>query len=174
MRVGICREILDRPLEQVIDAFLMAHETLPVRAEPFWQMSCIYRKHNRPKNAFIMANHALTIPLPDNNILFVDTNVYTWGALDEIATTAAHVGKYHMGLAACDKLLSEKYLPQSERERILNNRKLYHDTVVKFNEQLLKQQEEIVKKQEETIKQVNEYAVKTTLNIDLSKPLVKL
>jgi len=56
----------------------------------------------------------------------------------------------------------------------LNNRKLYHDTVVKFNEELLKQQEEIVKKQEETIKQVNEYAVKTTLNIDLSKPLVKL
>ena len=174
MRVGIAREILERPLEQVIDAFLMAHETLPVRAEPFWQMSCIYRKHNRPKNAFIMANHALTIPLPDNNILFVDTNVYTWGALDEIATTAAHVGKFHMGLAACDKLLSEKYLPQSERERILNNRKLYHDTVVKFNEELLKQQEEIVKKQEETIKQVNEYAVKTTLNIDLSKPLVKL
>ncbi|MFN9953987.1 MAG: glycosyl transferase, partial [bacterium] len=88
MRVGISREILNKPLEQVIDAFLMAHEVLPVRSEPFWQMSCIYRKHNRPRNAFIMAHHALSIPMPENNILFVDTGVYTWGILDEVATTA--------------------------------------------------------------------------------------
>jgi glycosyltransferase involved in cell wall biosynthesis len=174
MRVGICRELLEKPLSEVIDAFLMAHETLPIRAEPFWQMSCIYRKHNRNRNAFIMASHALSIPLPQDNILFVDTGVYTWGILDEVATTAAHVGKFHMGLAACDKLLSEPFLPQEQKERVMANRKLYHDTVAKFNEQLVKQQEEVTKKQMEAIVKVKENSNKTTLNIDLNKQPVKL
>ena len=174
MRVGICRELLNKPLELVIDAFLKAHEILPVRAEAFWQMSCIYRKHNRNRNAFIMAQHALSIPLPQDNILFVDTGVYTWGILDEVATTAAHVGKFHMGLAACDKLLAEPYLPEEHRERVANNRKLYHETVLKFNEQLIKQKEEVLSKQYEAMKKANENASKTTLNIDLSKEPVKL
>lgn len=174
MRVGICRELTEKPLESVIDAFMKAHETLPVRAEPFWQMSCIYRKHNRPRNAFVMAQHALSIPIPKDNILFVDTGVYTWGILDEVATTAAHVGKFHMGLAACDKILSEPYLPEDQKERVQNNRKLYHETVTKFNEELIKQQQEILKKQEETIKKIDANSVKTTLNVDLSKKPVTL
>ncbi len=44
MRVGISRELQNKPLEQVIDAFMKAYDTLPTRSEPFWQMSCIYRK----------------------------------------------------------------------------------------------------------------------------------
>lgn len=174
IRVGICRELQEKPLETVIDAFMRAHEVLPVRAEPFWQMSCIYRKHNRPRNAFVMASHALSIPIPTDNILFVDTGNYTWGVLDEIATTAAHVGKFHMGLAACDKLLSEPYMPEEHRERILNNRKLYHETVAKLNQQLLEQQQQVVKKQEEVVKKLEANAAKTTLNIDLTKQPVKL
>ena len=174
MRVGICREVLEKPVESVIDAFLKAHEVLPVRSEPFWQMSCIYRKHERPRNAFIMACHGLSIPMPTDNILFVDTNVYTWGILDEVATTAAHVGKFHMGLAACDKLLSEPHLPEDQRERVKANRQLYFDTVSKMNEQMLKQQEEVMKKQEEVIKKAKENENKTTLSIDLNKQPVKL
>lgn len=174
MRVGICREVLEKPVESVIDAFLKAHEVLPVRSEPFWQMSCIYRKHERPRNAFIMACHGLSIPMPTDNILFVDTNVYTWGILDEVATTAAHVGKFHMGLAACDKLLSEPHLPEDQRERVKANRQLYFDTVSKMNEQMLKQQEEVMKKQEEIIKKAKENENKTTLSIDLNKQPVKL
>lgn len=174
MRVGIARELQNKPLEEVIDAFMRAHEALPVRAEPFWQMSCIYRKHNRPKNAFVMAHHALMIPLPTDNILFVDTNVYNWGILDEIATTAAHVGKFHMGLAACDKLLSEPHLPADQRERVVNNRKLYSETVAKFNQQLLEEQQKMSAKQEQAIKKVQENLKKTTLNVDLSKAPVTL
>jgi hypothetical protein len=54
------------------------------------------------------------------------------------------------------------------------NRKLYHDTVAKFNEQLVKQQEEVTKKQMEAIVKVKENSNKTTLNIDLNKQPVKL
>lgn len=174
MRVGISREMIGKPLVEVIDAFMMAHETLPARAEPFWQMSCIYRKHNRPRSAFVYASYGLGIPIPTDNILFVDKGNYLWGILDEVGSTAAYVGKHHMGLAACDKLLSEPHLPQEQRERVLNNRNLYFQVVSQLNAQLIEQQQEILKKQEEVIKKAEEASKKTTLNIDFSKPQPRL
>lgn len=174
MRVGIARELQNKPLEVVIDAFMKAYDALPTRAEPFWQMSCIYRKHNRPRSAFVMAMHALQIPLPKDNILFVDTGVYTWGILDEVATTAAHAGKFSLGLEATTKLLQEPYLPEDQRERVAANRKLYLDTVTKFNMELAEQQKQILEKQQEAIKKAEENSKKTTLNIDLSKAPVTL
>lgn len=174
MRVGISRELQNKPLPEVIDAFLLAHETLPTRAEPFWQMSCIYRKHNRPRNAYVMASHALQIPMPQDNILFVDKGNYTWGILDEIATTAAQVGKFHVGLAACDKLLSESHLPPDQRERVMSNRNLYVDVVSKMNAELIKQQQEILEKQQKAMELAEKRSKQTTLNIDLSKPPITL
>jgi hypothetical protein len=153
---------------------MKAYDALPTRAEPFWQMSCIYRKHNRPRSAFIMAMHGLQIPLPQDNILFVDTGVYTWGILDEVATTAAHAGKYHLGLEATAKLLSEPYLPEDQRERVSNNRKLYLEAVTKFNMQVAEQQQKVLEKQQEAMKKIEDNSKKTTLGIDLSKTPVTL
>jgi glycosyltransferase involved in cell wall biosynthesis len=174
MRVGICREMLNKPVETVIDAFMKAYEALPTRAEPLWHMSCIYRKHNRPRNAFIYAAYASIIPMPTDNILFVDTNIYTWGVLDEIAASAAYVGKYDMGLAACNKLLSETFLPEEHRDRVTANKKLYLDAITKMNNDMIEHQKKVLEKQQEAMKKVQENQVKTTLDIDLSKPPVTL
>jgi len=170
VRVGICREILEKPLPDVIEAFMMANESLPTRVEPFYHMSCIYRKHNRPKSAFVMASYGLSIPPPQDSILFVDTSNYLWGILDEVATTAAHVGKYHMGLAACDKLLSEPHLPEEHRERVKKNRELYVDAVEKMQHQLIEQQQKILEK----VKEKEQMTAKTTLQFDPKKVAVKL
>jgi hypothetical protein len=125
VRIGICRELLKKPLPEVVDAFMQAFEVKPNRCEPLYHLSCIYRAHGRPKNAFSVASQGLTIPYPQNEILFVDSANYQWGMLDEVATTAYHVGRFHMGLAACEKLLAEPYLPQEQRERVQNNRNAY-------------------------------------------------
>jgi len=162
VRVGICRELLNKPIGEVIDAFMKAYETLPNRVEPLYQMSCIYRKHGRPRDAFIMASYGLSIPMPQDQILFVDTSNYQWGILDEVATTAAHVGKHHMGLAACEKLLSEPYLPDDQRERVKNNRNLYLQVVGNHQKAIEEQQRKI-------LEQVKEKANRTTLNIDPNK-----
>jgi glycosyltransferase involved in cell wall biosynthesis len=167
MRVGICRELLNKPLPDVIDAFMKANEALPTRVEPLYHMSCIYRKHNRPRNAFILAAQGLSIPMPTDHILFVDTANYLWGILDEVATTAAHVGKFHMGLAACEKLLAEPHLPADQRERIQNNKNLYLQAVGQHQSVIEEQQKKI-------LEQVKKKANRTTLNIDLSKAPVML
>ncbi len=167
LRVGMCRELLGMPVEKVIDAFMKAYDTLPNRVEPLYHASCIYRKHDRPRSAFIMASTGLQIPLPTDQILFVDTANYTWGILDEIATTAAHVGKFHMGLAACQKLLSEPFLPEDQRQRVENNRLLYMKAVSQLEQQMQEQQKKI---QEE----VQKKQYQTTLKIDPTKVAVAL
>lgn len=114
-----------------------------------------------------MASQGLSYPIPQDQILFVDTGNYLWGILDEVATTAAHVGKFHMGLAACEKLLSETHLPEDQRERVKQNRELYLKVVGQHQQQIEEQQRKIL---EQVQKKVN----RTTLNIDPNKVPVVL
>jgi len=166
LRIGICREILGKPVEEIIDAFMMAYEARPNRAEALYHLSCIYRKYNRPRNAFIMASHAVSLPMPTEDILFVDNSVYQWGILDEIATTAIYVGRIHMGYAACEKLLNEPYMPAEHRERIKNNKQIYANAIQQMEEQQKKIMEENNKKIEENLEKNRNL---TTLNVDFKK-----
>jgi hypothetical protein len=94
--------------------------------------------------------------------LFVDKAVYQWGILDEISTTAFYVGKIHMGLAACEKLLSEPYMPEEHRPRIQKNKEVYLKAVSEFNAN----QEKLKAEQDKKIQTLEN---KTTLNVDLNK-----
>ena len=158
MRIGMCREFLGKPVEQVADAFMMAFETAPNRVEPLYHLSCIYRKHNRPRNAFLVASLGLSIPLPENDILFVDKANYQWGIFDEVATTAYYTGRPHIGAGVCEKLLKEPYLPADQRERVANNFKIYTQALQQMQQAMMEQQKQWAEK---VAKETN----KTTLNI---------
>jgi len=170
LRVGMCRAILEKPIEMITDAMMRAYETKPDRAESLYHLSCIYRKYGRPRNAFLVASMGLTIPLPQNDILFVDMANYRWGLLDEVATTAFYVGKYHMGLAACEKLLSEPYLPEEHRPRVENNKNAYIQAIAQIQGQINAQQAQTLS----NIKTVKIPEPKTTLNISPENLAVKL
>ena len=166
MRVGICRAIQGKPLEEIADAFLKSYESRPNRAEPLYQLSCTYRQAQRPKAAFLMAVQGLGMVPDGNDILFVDHSVYQWGILDEIGTTAFYVQKYHMGLAACEKLLSEPYLPNEHRERVTKNKEVY----VKIIEDIQRQQlQPVVEQQKKIDESIKKYADQTTFSKNLSK-----
>jgi len=164
MRVGICRAIQGKPVEEVADAFLKAYDTRPNRAEALYQLSCTYRQHGRPQTAFLMASQGLSLNADNNDILFVDHSVYQWGILDEVGTTAYYVGKYHMGLAACEKLLSEPYLPEIHRERVQKNR----DAYIKVLEQThMQNAQPIIEKQKQIEESIKNNANKTTFSKSL-------
>lgn len=166
MRIGICRELTGQPIEKIIDAFMMAFEARPNRAEPLYHMSCIYRKYNRPRNAFLAAAQALSIPQPTEDILFVDHAVYQWGVLDEIATTAFYAGRLNMGLAACEKLLSDGFVPPEHRERIEKNKDSY---VRALNQIHGHQMQSLLEKQKEIEENIKKNVNKTTLSVDVEK-----
>lgn len=174
MRIGICRELLSKPISDVADAFMRAFEVKPNRAEPLYHLSCVYRKHERPRNAFLVASQGLSIPIPQNEILFVDHANYLWGILDEVATTAFYAGRIHMGLAACEKLLAEPYLPDDQRQRVEANKQAYLNAVQQIQQQMNAQQFNSLKLVQDAAKKVEQTKIKTTLDIDPSKIAVKL
>lgn len=167
MRVGMCREFQNKPVEQIADAFMMAYETAPNRVEPLYHLSCIYRKYNRPRNAFLAASLGLSIPIPEQDILFVDRANYLWGIWDEVSTTAFYAGRPQVGLAACEKLLKENHLPPEHRERVTNNYKIYLDSFQKMQQQVMEQQKQW---SEKVAKATN----KTTLDVTPQTAALKL
>jgi hypothetical protein len=130
-RIGMCRGLLNRPWEQIQQAFLEAWELRPTRAEPLYQIARVYRLMNHPRLGYLYAKMAADIPFPSEDILFVQDDVYKWGILDEIGATAFYAGKPHIGYSACKKLLAENRLPQDHIERVQNNLNQY----LKFFEQ---------------------------------------
>ena len=130
-RIGLCRGILNKPWVEIQQAFLEAWEIRPNRAEPLHQIARVYRHMGHPRLAYLYAKMALDIPYPQDDILFVSADVYKFGILDEVASTAFYANKPHIGYAACKKLLTENLLPESEVERVQNNFNQY----LKFFEQ---------------------------------------
>jgi hypothetical protein len=112
--------------------------------------------------------------MPTNDILFVDGANYKWGILDEVGTTAFYVGKYHMGLAACEKLLEENYFPEDQRARIENNKKCYVEVISKMQEQTNAQLAAQNKEMNEKLQKVQEKSFKTTLDLKPETLLAKL
>ena len=149
-RIGMCRGLQQKQWEEIQQAFLEAWEIRPHRAEPLHQIARVYRLMGHPKLAFLFAQMAAQIPYPQDDILFVADDVYKYGILDEIGSTAFYAGKPHIGYSACKKLLTENLLPKDQIERVQNNLSQY----IKFFEQtnqmeILKQIDEQAQKQSE-------------------------
>jgi hypothetical protein len=132
---------------QIQQAFLEAWELRPTRAEPLHQIARVYRLMGHPRLGFLYAKMAADIPYPADDILFVSEDIYRWGILDEIGSTAFYAGKAHMGYAACKKLLVENRLPADHVDRVQVNLNQY----LKFFEDT---------KQMEIIQQMDEQAQK--------------
>ena len=146
-RVGMCRGLQEKPWIEIQQAFLEAWELRPTRAEPLHQIARVYRLMGHPRLGFLYAKMAADIPYPADDILFVSEDIYRWGILDEIGSTAFYAGKAHMGYAACKKLLVENRLPADHVDRVQANLNQY----LKFFEDT---------KQMELIHQMNEQAQK--------------
>lgn len=149
-RIGMCRGLLNRPWEQIQQAFLEAWELRPFRAEPLYQIARVYRLMGHPKLGYLFAKMAAELPYPTDDILFVQDDVYKYGILDEMGSTAFYAGKPHVGYAACKRLLTENRIPAEHLERVQNNLNQY----LKFFEQtnqmeIIRQMDEQAQKQSE-------------------------
>ncbi len=151
-RVAICKTFLEYPWPEIYDAFMRSYEARPTRAEPLYQLARLHRMHNRPRAAYNYARMALEIPRPNEDTLFIEEIPYSWGILDELGAVAHTVGKFHLGMQVCDKLLCENKFPPDQRQRIENNFNSYRQIVTKIqhdrgvSEMMEKQKQKELKK----------------------------
>jgi glycosyltransferase involved in cell wall biosynthesis len=121
-RVATGMEVLGEPWPEVQDAYLRAWEYRPSRAEPLLDIATHYRRAGRYALGYLFAERAAAIPMPDEDALFVNPEVYRFRALDEKSVCASWIGKRPEALELCRYLLALTDIPEQERKRITKNR----------------------------------------------------
>ncbi len=121
-RIAESMENLGTPWHQVQDAYLLAWDFRPARAEPLY---CIARHHFNEKRyrlAYLFGGHAAEIPRPDGDMLLPYPDIYAWRAADAQAKSAFCLGEHVKAFALWRHLLTGPDIPDGERQRIAANR----------------------------------------------------
>ena len=122
VRVAESMVALGRSWGEVQDAYLRAWEFRPSRAEALCAVAQRYRVERRWELGFVFARRAAEIPFPVGDTLFVNSEVYSWRALDELAICASWVGEHGVAFESCRRLIASADLPDGHRGRVAVNR----------------------------------------------------
>jgi hypothetical protein len=114
-------ERLEARPEEVIGSYLRAHQARPSRAEPLYELARYCRTRNDYALAFLFADAAARIPLPEGDVLFVPLDVYTWRIHDELSIAAYWTGRHELCRALGERLLNDRRVPETELGRIGEN-----------------------------------------------------
>jgi glycosyltransferase involved in cell wall biosynthesis len=112
--------VLNRPAHQVIATFERAQQIVPGRAEALHGAARYCRNIKDFNQGYALAKEGLAIPKPAGG-LFIETWIYDYGLLDEFAVNAYWIGRADDCLHACERLLSEKKMPQDMVARVEAN-----------------------------------------------------
>ena len=123
-RLAASMSKLGEPWPDVEDAYLKAWQIRPTRAEPLHAIAFRYRIERRYKFAYLFAESAAKIPLPEEDRIFVSADVYAWRATDEQAVCASWIGKRAEAFTLCRRLVARPDIPDSDRRRMAANRDL--------------------------------------------------
>lgn len=101
-----------------------ALECSPGRNEALVTFCGFCRSQNMfSQELFAMIHHASTIPKPQQQVLFVETDMYDWRVWDELTIISCFTGHLDVAKKACIKLLHEEKFPPDQRGRIETNLK---------------------------------------------------
>jgi glycosyltransferase involved in cell wall biosynthesis len=121
LQVGVLRaERGDWPAGMA--SLVVAWEHRPQRLEPLYELASRLRMRGQHHTAHVFAKRGLGRPQPPD-ILFVSPWVYRWGLLFEYSIAAYWVGEADQALAACNRLLGIRDLPEPYRQQTLVNRR---------------------------------------------------
>ena len=119
--VGQLLESLGRPQAEVVQAYLEAYQARPLRVESLVWLAMYFRKQGKYHLALLFAERGLKVARPGDT-LFLEEDCYAWRCLDEFAVAASWAGRHRDALQACDRLLTEGFLPPAEVKRVKENR----------------------------------------------------
>jgi glycosyltransferase involved in cell wall biosynthesis len=114
------QEALGFSVEEVIATYLRATGAAPTRAEALHGAARFCRFKGRNEEGYQYAKRGCDTPVPAGG-LFVESWVYAYGLLDELAINGYWSGHHREALDACLRLLAGSALPVDQRERVGQN-----------------------------------------------------
>lgn len=133
-RMAIITVIMEKPWVEIQQHFLNAWAYRPIRAEPLFELSRLYRAAGNPRLAYLYASHATKIPFPQTDILFLVPELYEWQVWDELAATAYYTYRFDEGYEACKRVVMNPRVPESERKRVMQNMIQYEERLREIGE----------------------------------------
>lgn len=130
LRVADTMSRLGEPWPDVQDAYLRAWEFRPWRAEALHAIAHRYRTEQRYRLGYFFAERAAQIRLPEQDKLFVNSEVYAWRAMDEQAVCASWLGRHEEAFTLCRRILRLDDISEDDRKRIAANRDLSAPPVI--------------------------------------------
>ena len=109
--IGMCYDLMGNNLLNMTQAYLDAFQSRPHRAEPLFQLGKYYRNNNLDHIALIFFKQASEIPFPDQDILFVDKNIYNYNILFEMGISYFNTKNIKSANSCMQKLLRQTNLP---------------------------------------------------------------
>ena len=113
---------LNAPWPDIQDALLRAWEFRPARAEALYAIATRYRAEKHYWLGYQFAKFAADIPFPQNELLFVNPDIYAFRAAEEQAVCAGMIGKAAESFTLFRSLLARPDVPDDQRQRIAGNR----------------------------------------------------
>lgn len=122
-QIAVLYERMQKYEQIVHQAYLAAYSYRSTRAEPLVELARYFRERKQYALAVLYATAAADIPYPDD-ILFIDSTVYRYRALDELVISGYYAGGYAYNVAkrAVTTLMERmQNIPQEHKARILMN-----------------------------------------------------
>jgi len=132
------QSVLKMDIKTVRQSLIDAYTFRPSRLEPLYYLAFLYRNQGEYQKGYEIANLANQLPKEINDILAVETSVYTYGLPFEFASCASMTGHYVEGLDMCTKLIALENLSEAQRKEVevLYN-KLLQQHIEKIKEDVL-------------------------------------
>lgn len=117
------KSLLDYTAIEVLESYLQAYRYRPHRLEGIYGAIQYCREHHYYALGYQLANNHLqkTLTLPNDDLLFVNKEVYIWQLHDEISICASQIGKHQEAKVLLENLLEIESIPDWQRERLNSN-----------------------------------------------------
>jgi len=132
-QAGRIMEILEKPVDNIIQVYFKAYQTAPWRAESLWAAARLCRSFSRFDQGYRFAKQGLKIRYPEG-ALFVGQGIYEWALLDEFAIAAYWTGHYRESRIASIQLLKDGKFPPDQKDRIEANMKFASESILNEGE----------------------------------------
>lgn len=99
------------------DALIRAWDARPERAEPLYRLARRHRMLHQHHAAWLYASAAVALEQPADS-LFVESEIYRWGAAFERADAAWRLGHLELARAEAERLLALDGIPDGHREHL--------------------------------------------------------
>lgn len=122
-QIALLQERLERPWPEVQQAYLAAFAAAPDRAEPLFRIGLHHQVQREHAVAQLFFAHAMTLPPPALDRLFVERPLYDYLLPIEYAVAAYWIGDHATAIRTNNALLRSGQVPPEAIGRIVRNRR---------------------------------------------------